>query len=336
MHFSEDNYAMSFNGVSVVTTTWNERENIEAFVFSIRRELQQIPHEIIIVDDASTDSSDRIIQAYLSDARINYSRNSENLGATASSNIALRKMKGDYITFLDQDDFWLPTFLSKLVDKAREYPDSGLIYCDFYILDENKGTKKVIYNPNPLAPRIFLKKLFLYKTFIATYLQAALTKRECFDSLGYFDESLVGLIDYEFWLRVAGRYAMQKVDAPLAVKRLHDKNLTDQMGDSLFVDKLNISKNIVGFYPELIQYVRKRDSFIYYDWAIYKMKCGDMDGARSKFKESLEENRMNFFSYVGLVALHFGKKGRYLLTFPRWLRYRAIQVKRAVLLHTEL
>src|SRR3989304_9251809 len=48
---------MSFNGVSVVTTTWNERENIEALILSIRRELHQIPHEIIVVDDSSIDGT---------------------------------------------------------------------------------------------------------------------------------------------------------------------------------------------------------------------------------------------------------------------------------------
>jgi len=45
------------NGVSVVTTTWNERENIEKLVSAIRRVLQNLPHEIIIVDDNSSDGT---------------------------------------------------------------------------------------------------------------------------------------------------------------------------------------------------------------------------------------------------------------------------------------
>lgn len=319
--------------ISIVIACYNGQEYIEDAIKSVLQQEYQ-NFEVFIIDDASTDSSDQIIQAYLSDARINYERNSKNKGEIATSNIALRKTKGDYVTFLDQDDFWLPTFLSRLVDKSREYPDSGLIYCDFNILDENKGTKKVIYNPNPLDPRIFLKKLFLNKMYIATYLQTAIVRRECFDSLGYFDESLVGLVDYEFWLRVAGRYSMQRVGAPLVVKRLHDKNLTDQLGDNLFIDKLNITKTIVGYYPELMRYVRKRDSIIYYDWAIFRMKLGDLNGAKTKFMRSLSEDKAYFFSYVGLLALLFGKNGRYLLTFPRWLRYRASQVKRLVLLKT--
>ncbi len=319
--------------ISIVITCYNGQKYIEDAINSILQQEHQ-DFEVFIIDDASTDSSEQIIQEYLSDARINYERNSRNIGSSASSNIALRKIKGDYVTFLDQDDFWLPTFLSRLVSKSREYPDSGLIYCDFYILDENKGTQKVFYNPNPLNPRVFLRKLFLYKINIATYLQAAMIKRECLDSLGYFSESLIGLVDYELWLRVAGRYSMQRVGAPLVVKRLHDKNLTDQMGDKIFIDKLNITKTIVGLYPELMRFVRKRDSIIYYDWAIFRMKLGDLNGAKTKFMRSLSEDKAYVFSYVGLLALLFGKNGRYLLTFPRWLRYRASQVKRLVLLKT--
>jgi hypothetical protein len=90
----------------------------------------------------------------------------------------------------------------------------------------------------------------------------------------------------------------------------------------------------LGFYPELMRYARRRDSIIFCDWAVFKMKLGDLSGAKSQFKQSLSENKLNVFSYVGLLALLFGKKGRYFLAFPRWLQYQASQVKRAVLLQT--
>ena len=45
------------SGVSVVTTTWNERENIEALVVKVRAALHDVPHEIIVVDDSSTDGT---------------------------------------------------------------------------------------------------------------------------------------------------------------------------------------------------------------------------------------------------------------------------------------
>lgn len=65
------------------------------------------------------------------------------------------------------------------------------------------------------------------------------------------------------------------------------------------------------------------------DWAVFLMKSGDLNGARSKFKLSLRENRFNVFTYFGILALAIGPKGRYVISFPKWLRYYAVQVKRA-------
>jgi glycosyltransferase involved in cell wall biosynthesis len=51
---------MVLNGVSVVTTTWNERENIEKLVPSMRNVLQRVQHEIVVVDDNSPDETIQI------------------------------------------------------------------------------------------------------------------------------------------------------------------------------------------------------------------------------------------------------------------------------------
>ena len=51
---------MSLNGVSIVTTTWNERENIEKLVSAIRSAFQSVPHEIIVIDDSSPDGTMQI------------------------------------------------------------------------------------------------------------------------------------------------------------------------------------------------------------------------------------------------------------------------------------
>lgn len=316
--------------VSVIIPCYNGQQYIKEAIESVLQQKYQV-FEIIIIDDASTDSSDKVIQAYLSDHRIMYHKNPVNGGIPFSRNTGIRESNGDYIAFLDQDDFWLPNFLSTLIEKSKKHPDIGLIFCDFYVLDTSKGTKRIIRNPNPPDPHVFLEKLFLHKISIATFMQTALVKRECIDSLGYLDESLKVLDDYEFWLRVAGCYSMNRVDIPLVVKRQHAENALDKSDDSVFMDKLKISAKAVRFYPELVRYTRKRNGLIFNDWALFLMKNGDLKGAKSKFIRSLRENKLNILSYVGLLALLFGRKGRYFITFPRWLRLRAIQIKRVLL-----
>ena len=55
---------MSATGISVVTTTWNERENIKNLILSVRTELKGVPHEIIVVDDNSPDGTIHVAKRY--------------------------------------------------------------------------------------------------------------------------------------------------------------------------------------------------------------------------------------------------------------------------------
>jgi dolichol-phosphate mannosyltransferase len=70
---------MVTNGVSIVTTTWNERENVGKLIAVIRNVLQQIPHEIIVVDDNSSDGTIRIAQ-HLADVAVTKKREGQSKG----------------------------------------------------------------------------------------------------------------------------------------------------------------------------------------------------------------------------------------------------------------
>lgn len=70
---------MSLNGVSIVTTTWNERENIEKLVSAIRRAFQSLPYEIIVVDDNSPDGTIHIAKR-LADVAVTKAREGQTKG----------------------------------------------------------------------------------------------------------------------------------------------------------------------------------------------------------------------------------------------------------------
>lgn len=75
------------NGVSVVTTTWNERDNVEKLVSTIRRTLQNLPHEIIIVDDSSSDGTIHIAKL-LADIAVTKPREGQTKGLLYGMQIA--------------------------------------------------------------------------------------------------------------------------------------------------------------------------------------------------------------------------------------------------------
>jgi teichuronic acid biosynthesis glycosyltransferase TuaG len=101
--------------VSIVLPSYNSEKYIQPTLESIRAQDYE-KWELCIVDDCSVDDSLQIIENYASiDERIHVSRNSSNMGAAATRNKAIRMCRGRFIAFIDSDDLWSPTKLSRQV-----------------------------------------------------------------------------------------------------------------------------------------------------------------------------------------------------------------------------
>ena len=100
--------------VSIVMPSYNTAKYIEEAIVSVLN--QTYPYwELIVVDDCSTDSTEKVLKQYLMDNRIHFLKNEKNSGAAVSRNYALREAKGKWIAFLDSDDLWLPEKLEKQI-----------------------------------------------------------------------------------------------------------------------------------------------------------------------------------------------------------------------------
>jgi len=92
--------------------------------------------QLIVVDDCSPDNTREIMAKYIGkDKRIYYRRNKENIGSGKSKNPVMIQSEGKYIAILDDDDWWTPTYLEKLVFALETYPDSPLAYSDIIRVD---------------------------------------------------------------------------------------------------------------------------------------------------------------------------------------------------------
>ena len=107
---------MSQSGVSVVTTTWNERSTIENLILRIRTVLRGIPHEIIVVDDESQDGTIDIARR-LADVAVTKKREGQTIGLLHGMRIA----KYPVVVTIDSDLENSPECIPELVSKTDEY-----------------------------------------------------------------------------------------------------------------------------------------------------------------------------------------------------------------------
>ena len=121
---------------SVIIANYDNEKFIEIAIGSILN--QSFSNwELIIVDDASTDNSVKIIEKYLQDKRIKLVRHSQNKGYTASLKTAIALVSSKIFGIVDSDDFLLPKAIETMYQTHIQYPDTGLIYSQFVFCDEN-------------------------------------------------------------------------------------------------------------------------------------------------------------------------------------------------------
>ena len=142
--------------VSIIMPSYNTANYIAGSIESVLNQ-SYTNWELIIVDDASTDNTDIIVEQYLKDKRIKYLKNERNSGAAVSRNKAIANASGRWIAFLDSDDLWSESKLEKQIsfmEKNKYY----FSYTNYYEIDSEgnslnvrvtgpkKVTKKMMYN----------------------------------------------------------------------------------------------------------------------------------------------------------------------------------------------
>lgn len=129
--------------LSVVSPVYNGAKYLEPFLQSVLQ--QSFPHfELIMVDDGSTDSSVEIIKSYQKkDSRIHLIGQNHK-GAGSARNFGLSQAKGQYIIFLDCDDWFNDDFFKTMIDRI-EVDQSDIAVCEFFIYNQQTGeTEKFV------------------------------------------------------------------------------------------------------------------------------------------------------------------------------------------------
>jgi len=232
--------------ISVIIPTYNRLELLKRSIDSIFNQTYK-DFELIVVDDGSTDKTKEFC---LNDNRIIY-LHQENQGVSAARNSGIKISKGEWITFLDSDDEWLPNKLEKQMEYAKNNPNIKIIHSnEIWIRNGVRVNEKFKH-----------KKMggWIYKNSLPLCLispSVVIIKKELLDEVGVFDTSFTYAEDYDLWLRITPYYEIGFIEDSLIKKYGgHEDQLSRNWGIDHFrvkaMEKMINDKNLPNELKEL-------------------------------------------------------------------------------------
>ena len=193
--------------VSLIITTFNYAQFVERAIRSaLDQSLPVNQFEIIVVNDASTDGTSAVLENYSNDVRVFNLQ--ENLGLAGARNFGIKKAKGQFIIFLDADDYLHKETLRVQKLFLEENNNLDAVSVDYYLVDERgKHIEHVNATEKPIACGIMFRKDFLF-------------------NIGLYDEGFRAREEEDLRIRWNEKYNIYNVILPLYRYRMHENNLT--------------------------------------------------------------------------------------------------------------
>lgn len=206
--------------VSVIMPVYNAKQYIKQAIESILCQTYK-KFEFIIVDDASSDSTSKILKSFRKkDKRITLLRNRKNLGVSRSLNKAVTKASGKYIIRMDADDWSYPDRFELQIELMEKNPDvvvsgSYIEVCNSRL--KTKYVRKYHHNDTDIRKHIFRYSPFAHP---ATIWKTSVLKKEP------YNETITTCQDYELYFRVGKLGKFMNLNKNLLKLRLHDQSVS--------------------------------------------------------------------------------------------------------------
>ena len=271
------------NLVTIILNCYNGEKYLIEALKSIENQTYK-NWELVFWDNLSTDKSKEILKSF-KNKKFRYFKSKKHTSLYSARNLAIRKAKGEYISFLDCDDTWENNKLKKQI-KLFEDKKVAVVYGNLFVKKNKKIRKYYNYN---------LKKGYLYKDLIQNYnigiLTVIIKKKILIKEKKIFNNKYNIIGDFDLFLRLSKKYYFQVVQKPVATYRIHNKNL------SLLNRKLEVDE--------------------YKDW--YKKNKNQLDSEEKKIVlkkiTSIEFTSYKFEKNIFKTLKFFIKNKKYLTSF---------------------
>jgi len=288
--------------VSVIIPTFNRAALLGRAIKSVLDQTYR-NFEVIISDDGSTDNTKEVVD-HFKNPDIRYTRNSQNRGQSHARNRGVVMAEGEYVAFLDSDDFWLPNKLAVQMAAFKKCPDIGLVYSNVFLSSTGSDIRKVKFGFQFFKSGFLFREVLLWQ--VMCQLPTWLTKKECFLSIGGFDEELSMIEDRDFIVRFAHRYKLYGIAEPLAVVLYHNEGrVSDTSAQKLeyvysqILRKISKLIETENFEARVVKTISAKYSS---DVGRLYLSEGNFSKARRCFLDALSFNPFNYQLYLYLLS----------------------------------
>ena len=236
--------------VSVILASYNHAQFVERAAQTVLQ--QEVPLELIVIDDASTDGTPDIV-ARIQDPRIKLVRLEENC-RYQTRNLGLEQARGKFIAFQNSYDEWSADKLPKQLQALEKSRQNVACFTDVALIDQKgepapKNYLSQAFDVKPRTSHSWLRRFFEKGNCLC--ITSALLRQSALKKVGNFKTSLFGLSDLDMWVRLAGVGEFAMVPEPLTKMRiLPGRNLSQPTPQK-------VNQSTLEFADVLMQYTEE-------------------------------------------------------------------------------
>lgn len=204
--------------ISVIIPLYNKAPYAAKTIGSVLSQTYS-DYELVIVDDGSKDNSAEIAEKAIDGQPNCLLIKQENAGVSMARNNGVFVSHGEYLCFLDADDWWEPTFLEEMSKLIKEYPEAGIYGTNYTIVNDSKcktriakiGVEDGFERGYINYCQAYVKTMYMPLTSITVAIP-----REVFDEMHGFPKGIKLGEDFLLWIQIALKYKVAFLNKPLA------------------------------------------------------------------------------------------------------------------------
>lgn len=249
--------------ISVYITSYNQKAFLIEAIESVLAQTLR-PSQVIIVDDCSSDSSQEVIAGYAARYPDLFTPvyHQRNLGVAQTRIDALQAVTGDYVTYVDGDDRFLPTKLEKEAGLLQRCADAQIAFSNNYYMTAD-GIRTGVWAKGELMPQGDVFQQTFARDFPRRSLfRMELVEYQAWKQVGFHDPNLTTFEDFDMRIRLTKRCRAVYYDEPLSEIRVHGTGLSSlsaerHLASLEYIYRKNLSL-LADLDPATRKYVQRR------------------------------------------------------------------------------